>query len=137
MRQRKTTQAWSGPANSHRPTRVLIESADPALAVSDFAAFRAAGMDVALCQGPEHTPAECPVVRGEPCQLAAGADVILFDLGPSGQRVLEAERRLHPETPVVVRGAAPGAVPEGCGQLSVNASVDGQISVLRRAADQG
>ena len=115
---------------------MLIESADPALAVSDFGALTAAGMDVALCRGPEHTPAECPLVRGEPCQLAAGADVILFDLGPAGQQVLEAERRMHPGTPVVVRGGSAGAAPEGCGLLPANTSVGGQISAIRRAAEQ-
>jgi hypothetical protein len=116
---------------------VLIESADPALAVSDFGAFTAAGIEVALCHGPEHTPSECPAVRGEPCQLAAGADVILYDLGPSGAEVLEAGRRLYPATPVLVRGGVPGATPEGCGLLPANTSVEGQISAIRRAADQG
>lgn len=137
MRQRKTTPTWSSSASGPRPTRVLIESADPALAVSDFGAFAAAGMDVALCHGPEHTPAECPVVRGEPCQLAAEADVILFDLGPAGEPVLEAGRRLYPGTPVVVRGGLPGAAAEGCSLLPANTSVGGQISAIRRAADQG
>jgi hypothetical protein len=77
------------------------------------------------------------VVRGEPCQLAAGADVILFDLGPSGAEVLEAGRRVHPGTPVVVRGGVPRGAPEGCGVVPANASVEGQIGVLRRVADDG
>jgi hypothetical protein len=135
MRQRKTTQPWSGSGSGGPTRRVLIESADPALALSDFGAFTAAGIEVALCHGPEHTPGECPVVRGEPCQLAAGADVILFDLGSSGSEVLAAGRRLHPETPVVVRGGVPGEVPAGCEVVPASASVDGQISVIRRMAD--
>ena len=134
MRQRKTTQTWSSSGGRGPTLRVLIESTDPALAVSDFGAFAAAGMDVAFCHGPDHTPPECPVVRGDPCPLAAGADVILFDLGASGGEVLEAARRLHPATPVVVRGGGPGAPPAGYESLPMSSSVAGQIGVLRRVA---
>ena len=133
MRPRTTTPAWSETGRGPR-LRVLSESADPALAVSDFAAFTAAGFDVAICHGPDRTPAECPLVRDEPCRLYAGADVVLFDRG-SGE-VLEAGRRLHPGTPVVLRGDAAGA-PEGCGSLPATSSVEGQIGVLRRAAGRG
>lgn len=135
MRQRKTTRAWTSSGSGRGPTlRVVIESADPALVLSDFGAFRAAGIDVALCHGPEHTSAECPAVRGEPCALAAGADVILFELGAPGGEVLDAARRLYPATPVVLRGGAPGDAREGCVPLPANSSIEGQISVLRRAA---
>jgi len=133
MRQRKTTQTWSGSRSGSRSTlRVLIESADPTLAVSDFRAFTAAGIDVAMCHGPDRTPAECPLVRDEPCHLFAGADVVLFDQSEPRHEVLEAGRRLHPATPVVVRGGhdAPGA----CPSVPASASVQGQISALRRAA---
>lgn len=54
-------QTWSGSASGRGPTlQVLIESPDPALAVSDFGAFTAAGIDVALCHGPDHTTARVP-----------------------------------------------------------------------------
>jgi hypothetical protein len=135
MRQRKTTQTWSSSASGRGATlRVLIESADPALAVSDFGAFTAAGIDVALCHGPDHTPAECPVVRGEACPLAAGADVVLFDLGPTRGEVFEARRRVHPATPVVLRGGAAKDGPGDCESIPPSASVQGQIGVLRRVA---
>ena len=135
MRQRKTTQTWSRSARGGAPPlRVLIESADPALAVSDFGAFTAAGIEVALCHGPDHTPAECPVVRGQPCPLAAGADVILFDVGAFPGEILEAGRRVHAGTPVVLRGGAPGDAPAGCESLPASASVQGQVAVLRRVA---
>jgi hypothetical protein len=138
MRQRKTTQTWPVSASSHTPTfRVLIESADPALALSDFGAYTAAGIDVALCDGAYRALAECPVVRGEPCELAAGADVILFDQGSSGGEVLDATRRRYPGTPVVLRGTDPADAPEGCDVIPANASVEGQISLLRRAAERG
>jgi hypothetical protein len=135
MRQRKS-QTWSDSGSGRGPSiQILIESADPALAVSDFGAFTAAGIDVALCRGPESTSDECPVVRGEPCALAAGADVILFELGSPGREVLDATRRVHPATPVVIRGGA-GNVPGGCVQLPESVSVDGQIAIIRRLADR-
>jgi hypothetical protein len=135
MKQRQTTHSWGPPDGRTTPlVQVLIESADPALAVSDFGAFTAAGIDVALCQGPGETHGECALLRGEPCDLAAGADVVLSDLGAAGAGVPEAHRRTHPATPVVLR-QAPGADPvDGCASLSSVASVDGQIDVLRRVA---
>ena len=135
MRQRTTTPTWSGSGRGPR-LRVLIESDDPTLAVSDFGAFTAVGIDVAICHGPDRTPAECPLVRDEPCWLYAGADVVLFDRGSPADEVLEAARRLHPATPVVLRGDAAGA-PEGCESLPATSSVKGQIGVLRRAAERG
>jgi hypothetical protein len=135
MRQRTTTPTWSRAGNGTR-LQVLIESVDPALAVSDFRAFRAAGIDVALCHGPDRTAAECPLVRDEPCGLYAGADVVLFDQGGRADDVLEAGRRQHPATPVVLRGGGAGG-PEGCESLPASASVEGQIGVLRRAAQRG
>ncbi len=137
MRQRQTT-SWAG-RGAARGTRlrVLIESADPVLAVSDFGAFANAGIDVALCHGPVDHPTECPAVRGESCALAAGADVVLFDLVASGADVLEATRQLRGAAPVVLRTVPPGFDPEGLEVLPAAASVTGQIDVLRRAALDG
>ena len=135
MKQRQTTRNWSKSEGGGRPTvRVLIESADPALAVSDFGVYAAAGVEVALCQGPDHDSTDCPLVRGEPCHLVAGADVVLSDLGPSGPDVVEAQRRSYPATPVVLWGSWNGEVPEGCVSLPATASVEGQIAVLRHEA---
>lgn len=123
MRQR-TTSTWSGTRAAGSPRlQVLVESADPALAVSDFARFTRAGIDVALCCGPGDSPAECPLVRGEECALAGGADAVLFQLGTGGRGVLEAWQRRHEETPVVI--------------LDESASIEGQIDAVRRAAIEG
>jgi hypothetical protein len=142
VRQRTTT-AWAGTDHVFTSRlRVLVESADPTLALSDFARYTTAGFDVALCRGPQERPEECPLVRGEACALAAGADVILFGLGPPGDGVLDAARRHHRATPMVLQGGprapAPDAdLPEGCEVLLASASVHGQISALRRAALAG
>ena len=138
--QQNTTSTWSGARAEGSPRlRVLIESADPALAISDFAQFARAGIDVAVCGGPVDSPTECPLVRGEPCVLAAEADAILFTPGAHEGRVLDAARRHHGGTAILLHAElAVGAdVPQGCEVLSATASVEGQISAVRRAALAG
>jgi hypothetical protein len=118
---------------------VLVESNDPALAISDFRHFAEEGLDVALCSGPDGAVADCPLARGEPCELAAGADAILFDLPAGHAPILQAAARKHRATPVVVGAAAGSAegLPEGCDVLPAHSSVKGQIGMLRRAALAG
>ena len=120
MRQRTTSTWTQARADGSPRLRVLVESADPALAISDFTQFTKAGIDIALCCGPGESPTECPLVRGEECALAGGADAVLFQLGTGGQGVLEAMRQGREGTPVVV--------------LTGPSSVEGQIDAVRRAA---
>lgn len=142
MRQR-TNSTWSTSRTDRSPRlRVLVESADPALAISDFAHFGRAGIDVALCSGPVGDPDQCPLVRGEPCALAAGADAILFGAGPERGRILDGLRRRLPGTPIVVQPPLPGFTPatgrrDGYEVLARSSSVAGQISALRQAAAAG
>jgi hypothetical protein len=120
------------------PWRLLVESADPALAISGFRAYRQAGFDVSLCEGPLIDERECPLVRGEGCPFAAEADVVLFDLGRDAQprmAMLHAMLETRPDLPVVVRSAGPpppGA--EGLEVIDPSTSVAGQVAVLKRAA---
>jgi hypothetical protein len=61
--------------------------------------------DVVFCGGPDATGDECPAVRGEPCPLAADADVIVAGLGldvADGRARLASLRAQYPDTPVVV-----------------------------------
>lgn len=120
MRQRTTSPWTEGRVDASPRLRVLVESADPALAVSDFVEFTEAGIDIALCSGPSDDPTECPLVRGRECALARGADAVLFKLGTGGQGVLDALRHERGGTPVVV--------------LDDSCSVGGQIDAVRRAA---
>jgi hypothetical protein len=122
----------------HRPPwRLLVESADPALAISDFGAYREAGFDVALCEGPQFEAAECPLVRGEGCPYASSADVVLFDLGDDAEarlQVLEKMLATVPDLPIVVRTTGPA--PRRAGGFALirsNTSVAGQIRVLHEA----
>ena len=137
MKQRIPRRAWNSPAGAgHRP-RVLIEDDRPALAISDFSLFQQAGFDVAFCSGPDPGEAACPLLRGEPCPVLAGADAVLHGLD-ARLGVAESIRRAHPGTPVIVRQRRLGPdgaqdVPDGCLPLAPECSVPGQIGALRRA----
>jgi len=130
---------WSAPGLAGRRPRLLIEDGRPVLAISDFSLFQDAGFDVAFCGGPGGDPGGCPLVRGEPCLLVAGADVVLHGLEPR-LGVAAAIRRQRPELPVVVeqRRQEDGTVepvPAGCIPLGYPCSVAGQIDAVRRAEE--
>jgi hypothetical protein len=115
--------------------RVLIETADPALAISDFSRYAAAGLDVALCAGPDGRTDGCPLVNGHHCELVDAADVVLSGLGDGD--VLRALAAAHGHAPVVVGLTPTSTVPEGCIDMPVPCSVEGQIRILRAAAVEG
>lgn len=143
MRQRNTSNPWSEPTGGFSPrVRVLVESADPVVALSDFARFRRAGLDVAVCTGPGKNTSECPLVADGPCPLAAQAEVVFHGLGANGVEVLDALRRNHSRTPILVQladadAAVRAGVPDDCLVLPLRASVEGQIDALRGAAVAG
>jgi hypothetical protein len=93
---------WVIPGRHGRKPRLLVESADPALAISDFSKFTDAGFIVAHCEGPD-TVWDCPLLRGGECPLVERADVILHQLD-ADTGVLEAIASQHPDTPVVAMG---------------------------------
>lgn len=121
--------------------RVVVESADPTLAISDFAAFTAAGLDVSLCDGRGDDSGTCPLLRGEECRLVAGADVVFHALGAGGAggrsgEILAALCQ-SPRAVAVVATVDAGdraSLPAGCIALPAGTSVAGQIHALRRAA---
>ena len=136
MKQRIPRRAWSAPRPAGRP-RLLIEDAHPALAISDFSLFQDAGLDVAFCSGPGGDPQACPLQRGQPCPLLAGADVVLHELDPA-LGIAAAIRHRHPGLPVVIEqhrhetGSA-DPIPAGCVPLRYPCSVHGQIDAVLRA----
>ena len=119
------------------PWRLLIESPEPGLAISNFDAFRDAGFEVTVCEGPARDAHECPAVRGEPCPLMTEADVVLFDLDSdplTRSQVLAAMRASRPDLPIVVRSTAPApATADGFTTIRPTTSVGGQVSALRKA----
>jgi hypothetical protein len=119
------------------PWRLLVESPEPGMDISNFDAFRCAGFEVTVCGGPVADAGECPVVRGEPCPLMTDADVVLFDLDSDPQRrsaVLAAVRATRPDLPIVVRSdASPPESAQECPTIRTTTSVNGQVSALQKA----
>jgi len=116
MKQRVPGRTWYSASERRRP-RLLIEDDHPALEISDFAAFRDAGFDVAFCSGPGGAPESCPLLGGADCDVLAGADVVLHGL--EGGLVADI-RWWHPELPVIVKG---GTTAGGCSAIPACCSV--------------
>jgi len=135
MQQRILRPTRAARAGGRPPWRLLMESRAPGVDIANFDAFRDAGFDVTVCEGPDESP-DCPLVRGEPCPLVDEADVVLFDLDdlPARWAVLDALRASRPALPVVVRAQGPAALGyPGCSTIRTTTSVNGQVSALRKA----
>ena len=90
---------WPG---SHDRPRVLVET--PGGRWHSEGTARENGLQVIACPGPQGQPPDhCPVLRGEQCPLAAGADAIVFALrddDPRTDAIVAGHRRLHPDVHV-------------------------------------
>lgn len=107
LRRRKWTILRPGPWPFGRP-RVLIEHADENVALLYSEILRRAGYSVGVCPGPSgerEPPERCLLATGERCVFVDGADVVISALGVQEEEkriVLEALRRFHASTPLVV-----------------------------------
>ena len=86
-------------------TRVLVVHHDVDLSDQEVDALRRRGYDARQCMGPIGT--SCPVLSGHTCELAAGADVLVYDAFMTGEpegarRLVEGMRELHPDVPIVL-----------------------------------
>jgi len=86
-------------------TQVLVVNHDLDLAGQEADSLRRLGYDVIECAGPTHN--HCPVLAGRPCDLAARADVLVYDSWASGdaegaRMLVENLREIHPDTPIVL-----------------------------------
>ena len=125
------------PTRHDERSRVLIETGDGALLISDFRFLVDASFDVAICAGPGTERSRCPLLRGEECELVTGADVVLHALDPD-LHIAAAIKMAHPEVPVLVERPRPRdgreiPVPEGCVPLDMPSSLEGQLEAVRRA----
>ena len=64
-------------------TRVLVVNHDIDLADNEVDSLRRRGYDVRLCLGP--IGAKCPILAGRQCDLAAWADVMVYDAWATGE----------------------------------------------------
>ena len=88
-------------ASGHDRPRLLVEVRGGRW--REAGAAHSAGFEVLACPGPVGKWSGCPALRGEPCPLASGADLIVDAMpGEPGQSLLEAHRRLHPSVPVCI-----------------------------------
>lgn len=91
--------SWPGP---HDMPRLLVEIPGGRWHGQEEA--KAAGFRVLACPGPSGEWSGCPALRGEPCPLVGGADVVLDALPGDPERSLQASHhRLHPSVPVCVQ----------------------------------
>jgi hypothetical protein len=105
-----TTQRMPTWPGTHERPRLLVEVPGGRWHAEEAA--RAAGFQVLACPGPLLGWSHCPALRGEPCPLAAGADVIV-DAVPdeAGRSLLDAHRRIHPSVPICVELPSGGTDP--------------------------
>lgn len=94
-------------------TRVLVVNHDIDLADQEVDSLRRRGYEVRECLGP--IGAHCPILAHQPCELAAWADILVYDAWATGepegaQALIEGLRHLHPDVPVVL--TASGMEPE-------------------------
>ena len=94
-------------------TRVLVVNHDIDLADQEVDSLRRRGYEVRECLGP--IGAACPILSHQPCELAAWADVLVYDAWATGepegaQALIEGLRTLHPDVPVVL--SASGIEPD-------------------------
>lgn len=104
--------------DSGRP-RVLVEV--PGGRWHAEGAARAAGFDVLVCSGPGRRPHGCPALAGQPCPLAAGADIIVMSDTPDAEpwpAVTAAHGRLHPSVPVCLEPRREGP-PDDAGMVAL------------------
>jgi len=86
-------------------TRVLVIHHDIDLSDQEVDSLRRRGYDARQCMGP--IGASCPILAGLPCNLAEGADVLVYDAFVTGepegaQALIEGMREMHPEVPIVL-----------------------------------
>jgi hypothetical protein len=93
--------------------RVLVETPGGRWHAGDEAA--AVGLQVIACSGPQGRRPRCPVLSGQPCPLAAGADAIVVSNAPEDERwrtIVDAHASLHPGVPVCVEARGHGRPPD-------------------------
>jgi hypothetical protein len=97
---------WSA---SRDQLRVLVEGAGGRWHAEHEA--RTAGLQVLTCSGPIDEAHDCPAMAGQPCPLAAGADVIVVSRPPDDGwlDLMRAHAELHPGVPVCIERPDGGA----------------------------
>jgi len=121
---------WAG---AHDHPRLLVEV--PGGRWRDAGAAKAAGFQVLACPGPLRGWSQCPALRGEPCPLAAGADLIVDAVpGGPGRSLLEAHRQVHRSVPVCIDLRDEAGQPDDVARIPRGADQTVVIGLLQRLA---
>jgi len=128
-----TARVPSWPGTQDRP-RLLLEV--PSGRWHAEGAARAAGFQVLACPGPTRGWSQCPALRGEPCPLVAGADIVVdAQSDERGRVLLDAHRRLHSSVPVCVELPLEADEEDaGVAQIPKGASDAVVVGILERLA---
>jgi hypothetical protein len=90
-----------------RPIRVLIEHPGSLVRLELTEELSTAGYEVSTCSGPAAPAARaCPLLADEPCPLVDAADVIVNGLHAEQDAILERQRQVAPDTPVLFLAGA-------------------------------
>ncbi len=88
-------------------TRVLVVHHDIDIADQEVDSLRHAGYEVIECVGPTGATRPCPVLRGNTCQMADRADILVYDVWADGivegsRELVDRLREQYPDKPVVL-----------------------------------
>lgn len=127
---------WPG---VHERPRVLVEVRGAHWRAE--AEARAAGLDVLACPGPTNRRhPDCPLLHGEQCPLAHGADAIVLAFPPeepSAEAIASGHRQRHPDVALFIEpqfdGRAP-VTPEGAVALPACTPSDEVAALIRHLA---
>jgi hypothetical protein len=87
--------------SDHRRMGTQLDHRSTALVVSEDEGLRATlaewleddGIDVMVCPGPRRPHYSCIGLRGQPCPLIHGADLVLVDLHPESGQLIDSTSR--------------------------------------------
>ena len=77
MAHQRVPVAWESEKRPGGPARLLVESDDPAMAVSDFTLFSRARLSNMFCPGKGCSEDRCGLLDGRNCGMVDEADVVL------------------------------------------------------------
>lgn len=129
-------------ADRTRP-RVLVEDPDGAVRTAAGRILERAGFQVSTCAGPG-SGGTCPEVTRDGCRAVDTADVVYASLDwhrEEHRDVLRAQRRQHPDVPVVVEIARPDAeraedLLEGCDVVHLPVDGAAMVAAVQRVLDR-
>lgn len=118
-----------------RRSTALVVSEDSGLLESLTQWLEADGIEVMDCPGPRAPHFSCIGLRGEPCPLVGGADVVLLDLHPEPGQLIDRTGRAGLVSYYRQRGRHLVAMVDAANTLELPGT-DG-VAVVERLAERG